>query len=94
MDKQRQPYSFDGKGINGSDEYRSRLATLTNVGQLQGFGPFCERAVNNHARLVAALNQFIALWPVLPGQDRPKAHPDVLMAWNAARAAIAAVEED
>ncbi len=32
-------YSFDGKGINGADEYRSRLATLTDEGHKQKIGP-------------------------------------------------------
>ncbi len=36
--------------------------------------------------LVAACRSFIALWPVRPGVDAPKACPDVV--WNRVRAAI------
>ena len=32
-------YTFDGKGINGNDSYKSRLATLTKTGhEIKGLG--------------------------------------------------------
>jgi len=31
-------YTFDGHGINGADEYKSRLATLTNEGHAKNIG--------------------------------------------------------
>ncbi len=31
--------SFDGKGINGSDEYRTRIATFTKDSYAEEFGP-------------------------------------------------------
>jgi len=31
-------YTFDGYGINGADEYKSRLATLTDEGHAQNIG--------------------------------------------------------
>lgn len=40
---QRTELSFDGKGINGPDEYRSRLATFTN-----------QEAADRYGRLFAA----------------------------------------
>ncbi len=32
-------YSYDGHGINGRDEYRTRLLTLTDAGKEAGIGP-------------------------------------------------------
>lgn len=57
-------FSFDGIGINGPDEYRSRLATLCRDGSaaLDSFngsrreaGRFMERAMNCHDELVTTL---------------------------------------
>lgn len=31
-------YSFDGRGINGDDKYKSRLATLTDEGHKRNVG--------------------------------------------------------
>lgn len=36
--------SFDGFGINGPDEYKSRLATLTPAGQALNVGPLLAAA--------------------------------------------------
>jgi len=32
-------FSFDGRGINGRDSFRSRLATLTEAGHAERIGP-------------------------------------------------------
>lgn len=44
--------SFDGFGINGGDEYKSRLATLTRRGQEEeGLGPLLAAAPDLYAEL-------------------------------------------
>jgi hypothetical protein len=41
----RSTFTFDGFGINGPDEYRSRLATFTRAGYAYpGLGPLLEAA--------------------------------------------------
>jgi hypothetical protein len=55
MTMERKTYSFDGRGINGPDEYRTRLATLSDAGHAIDFGRTIERAVNAHDDVVAAL---------------------------------------
>ena len=41
---------FDGFGVNGMDEYRSRLATLTEEGQRMDVGPlFAAAHLMHHA---------------------------------------------
>ncbi len=42
--KNRPQWVFDGCGINGSDEYRSRLATLTPLARNTGCGALMEAA--------------------------------------------------
>jgi hypothetical protein len=36
--------SFDGHGINGGDEYKSRIATFTDHGKKLNLGPLFEAA--------------------------------------------------
>lgn len=48
-------FSFDGCGINGRDEYRTRLATLTQEGHNQKVGPLFAAA----PKLLAALDRLI-----------------------------------
>lgn len=43
MTQERTELSFDGHGINGPDEYRSRIATFQN-GQGEKYGLLFERA--------------------------------------------------
>ena len=40
----RRELSFDGKGVNGPDEYRSRLATFTSEEAADKYGPIFEAA--------------------------------------------------
>ncbi len=42
--KPRPQWVFDGCGINGSDEYRTRLATLTTEGHSRKCGPLMAAA--------------------------------------------------
>lgn len=49
----------------------------------------CRQLQQVNAELLAACELFVDLWPVLPDRDTPKATPDVIAAWRAARAAIA-----
>lgn len=44
---ERKRYSFDGHGINGPDEYRTRLLTLTEAGHAAGIGPILESMLND-----------------------------------------------
>lgn len=46
-------FSFDGFGINGRDEHRSRLATLTTEGHAEGVGPLLAAA----PEMLAALEE-------------------------------------
>ena len=48
-------FSFDGFGINGADQYRSRLATLTPAGQAAKVGPLFGAAPDLHDALSALL---------------------------------------
>ena len=42
---ERSTFNFDGRGINGPDEYRSRLATFTDAGNAYpGLGPLLAAA--------------------------------------------------
>ena len=58
--------SFDGKGINGPDEYRSRLATFTNDDAADTFGPLFAAAPN----LLAALEAIVFQTPQGPVLER------------------------
>lgn len=59
MKTQNKNLSFDGFGINGTDQYRSRLATLTQYGQKQNVGPLFAAA----PELLEALEEFLACGP-------------------------------
>ena len=47
--------SFDGFGVNGSDEYKSRLATLTPEGKRLNVGPLLAAAPD----LLAAIDHVL-----------------------------------
>jgi hypothetical protein len=49
--------SFDGKGLNGPDEYRTRVATFTNGAAAIAWGQRIVTACNAHNELVAALRK-------------------------------------
>ncbi len=57
-------YTFDGHGINGADEYKSRLATLTDEGITQNIGNLFAAA----PELLAALEYLQAM------PNDPRAH--------------------
>lgn len=44
-------FTFDGFGVNGADEYRSRLATLTEAGHAAKVGPMFAAAPELMAEL-------------------------------------------
>lgn len=54
-------YSFDGHGINGRDEYRTRLATLTNEGRAENVGPLFAAAPEMRAALEASERNIVDL---------------------------------
>lgn len=47
--------SFDGHGINGPDEYRSRVATFTSAEAADKYGPLFAEA----SAMLAALRDFV-----------------------------------
>lgn len=51
--------NFDGFGINGPDEYRTRLATFTNDDRAKQYGPLFAAAPD----LLAAAKQAMRVWP-------------------------------
>ena len=67
--------SFDGKGINGPDEYRSRLATFANDAAAQQYGPVFAAAPD----LLATLQNIAAC--DIPGDDVEVSDADI---WEAA----------
>lgn len=44
MDQKRKELTFDGKGINGPDAYRSRIATFTTDEDAAKYGKLLENA--------------------------------------------------
>lgn len=56
---QNKNFSFDGFGINGADQYSSRLANLTQYGQKQNVGRLFAAA----PELLEALEEFLACGP-------------------------------
>lgn len=73
----RPELSFDGHGINGPDEYRSRLATFSNVEDANRYGPLFAASPN----LLAACEGLME-WSDQMGGWEAKC-------WDTARAAIA-----
>jgi hypothetical protein len=59
-DQPRQ-FSFDGFGVNGADQYKSRLATLTDAGHAAGVGPLLAAAPDLKKALESALETIKAL---------------------------------
>lgn len=51
----RPPLTFDGCGINGPDEYRTRLATFQDLEQGKAWGPLLAAAPEMAAALEACL---------------------------------------
>ena len=49
------PISFDGWGLNGHDEYKSRIATFVQSANAHIWGPEIVRCVNSHEELVNTL---------------------------------------
>lgn len=46
MNTEKETWSFDGFGVNGADEYKSRLATLTDEGKRLKCGNLLAAAPN------------------------------------------------
>lgn len=61
MNAQIKQLSFDGFGINGGDEYMSRIATLTEHGQKLGLGYVLASA----PEMLEALKELVSLCPDL-----------------------------
>lgn len=53
--------SFDGKGINGPDEYRTRIATFTSAEAARKYGPMFEAAPEMF-RALKAIECFAEDW--------------------------------
>ncbi len=77
--------SFDGKGINDRDEFRSRIATFTTEDHAKEYGALFAAA----PELLAALNELLdAMWHHIGKRDVKK-HYSLLLYENAALYAIA-----
>ena len=83
--------SFDGKGINGPDEYRSRIATFTSSLNAGTYGPLFEAAPD----LLAALDGIFAQtakhqrqWGQAEGALAFARDPDTAKAFFTAREAL------
>jgi hypothetical protein len=93
---QRTPeLSFDGCGINGPDEYRTRLATFNRDGwpaeTVTKYGKLLEAA----PELLAASTALVAHWDTLPDAVRREANAaDIGKFITQARAAIARATGD
>lgn len=79
-------FSFDGCGINGKDEFRTRLATLTEAGKAQGVGPLFASA----DKLLAALRALRNCCEL----NTDELDPETLPAIRAADIALAEAEPD
>jgi hypothetical protein len=79
MNATRPTFTFDGFGINGPDEYRSRLATFTPAGHAYpNLGALLESAPDLLAELVRIVDSYAALirdtdWVVTHGADIERA---------------------
>lgn len=60
--------TFDGFGLNGQDEYATRLATFTETGQKELDGNKVAQDLNSHEAVVDALR---AAMPALRGHHYP-----------------------
>lgn len=60
----RAELSFDGKGINGPDEYRSRIATFTTDEAARKYGPLFAAAPGLREQLEFALSRTEAVLDV------------------------------
>lgn len=89
------PVTFDGFGINGPDEYASRIATIQPQYR-EVYGPLIVKAVNCHQVLVEALRELFAT--VTVGRERfdNPYEPNTICysAVEKARAALAQAEAD
>ncbi len=77
----RPELSFDGCGINGPDEYRSRIATFARGADVKRYGPLLAAA----PELLAALRELVEWATDDRGGDLPITDPAI----RQARAAIA-----
>ena len=77
------PFTFDGMGINGPDEYAPRLATLTSVGRDARVGPLLAAAPDLRKALEGMLNAFP------PPKVRSPGGLDANLAHAAGRTALA-----
>lgn len=57
FEEERERLSFDGFGINGQDEYRTRIATFTDSGQAEKWGALFEAAPDVADALEWAIGQ-------------------------------------
>lgn len=60
----RPELSYDGCGINGPDEYRSRVATFTEKADRKKYGPMFAAS----PKLLAALKGVQKWWTETPGE--------------------------
>ena len=89
--------SFDGKGINGPDEYRSRLATFANPEAARQYGPLFEAAPDLLEALTNALEWMDNNPPPKPKKNDREAfwqHAIFFREREAVRRAIAKAAED
>jgi hypothetical protein len=75
----RQELSYDGKGINGPDEHRSRVATFANDEAAKTYGELFAESPT----LLAAAREFLGS-PMLVGN-----HPYAVQAYCALSASVA-----
>ncbi len=76
MNATRPELSYDGKGINGPDEYRARIATFDNAQAAKHYGPMFAAA----PELVAACEGMLE-WARRVKQINPG--PEIVDAMNA-----------
>lgn len=60
---------FDGKGINGPDEYRTRIATFTSADAAEKYGPLFEAAPELLEACELLLNVLAECEPVVLGES-------------------------
>ena len=66
----RPELSFDGKGINGPDEYRSRIATFLSAEAAEKYGKLFEAAPD----LLRALRDLLDAGPMVKRDVRKHSH--------------------
>ena len=72
----REQFSFDGYGINGPDEYRSRIATFVNTDIGAQYGPYFAKACNAYNSNQALIGELVAACQVALDNLAPKYSSD------------------